>query len=277
MKTSRVKPRFGASLPATAALVGLLAGLACAPAQAQVNLTASASNLRYTVIDLDPNDGLAPSVNFTVPQDISLVNKLSVDRPGQQWSSEQVVSSPTTIDHDLGATAHTTVAYDGQGVQAAGYLARNSGAGASFSLTAGLPDQAVFTLSPHTGIQFSLDVAVDLVLGGSGNAADGGWGSGQLLLIYQRSDDHTWDGFQDRVAGYVGKGDMGEFVPQVHLAKTATFTWNNNGDVAELGALDYYATVEGNVSPVPEPGEWAMLGVGAGLLGWRARRKQSAA
>lgn len=72
-------------------------------------------------------------------------------------------------------------------------------------------------------------------------------------------------------------GDLRNFGSALSLAQTFTLNAGESFGVAvgNLGEYYYDATaLSGTVAAVPEPGEWAMLAAGLGVVGWVARRRQ---
>lgn len=266
------------------ALAALVSLAACVPAQAQMRLSATAANLRYTLVDLDPADGIAPSISFLSPEQVSLSNHLTAvqyGKPTVDWSSAPYVTGPTTVRHDLDPLAHSAVSWDGQDFSATATTAPISVG--ELSVTAVGGSTRFFSLSPHTGITFSGDVTVDLVLdaGPGGNAS--AYGDAGFDLAYTRPETpYMWEYIRDDVGGNINNKPWASFNDALHLSETVAVSWNNDGADWRQASLylgaGFSASEYGTpVWAVPEPGEWAMLSVGVGLLGWRARRKRHTA
>lgn len=260
-----------------------LAGLACLPAQAQFQGAASGANLRYTLEDLSPADGIAPSAVFgTGRADFRVGLATWPDgQPVQSQYTEKTVTAPWTINHEA-ANGHTGTAWLGTGNVAAAMLAPEG----EMRIVA---DQRVnglqeFRLAPHTSITFLLDAAVDLQIDLSYAAIQDASASVDLYV-----DGVTWlpqppGQSQGRGLGGAVSNDPESrhpgFVPSVRQYDTLRGVWTNDTDQWADGRLHVNATLFAwalsgeNVSPVPEPGQWAMLGIGVGLLGWRLRRSK---
>ena len=73
----------------------------------------------------------------------------------------------------------------------------------------------------------------------------------------------------------------GSFLPSTGFAKTA-YTWNlwpRDGTLTGFAAISDFAPNSTNaaVAVIPEPSTYALLALGLGALGWRARKARSAA
>lgn len=251
---------------------------AALPAQAQLRIAAGAGNLQYTLSDLAPSDGVAPAITFTGPAQAYLSGELDATgagAPAVNWSDVRVTNGPLALTQDSALGAHVGVGFDGKGVTVAADLDPAAGyQHASFVSQS----QQRFTLSPHTSVTFTVDAGFDLHLDNHpaqvweaeawtglyvDNSAIG------TLLGLDHSDmqvesgaiDQTW-GNEDRANAY---------------GAPMAFTWTNDSNVQQSATLTYAASAFGEIgyappSPVPEPGQWALLGLGCGLLCLRRRR-----
>jgi hypothetical protein len=262
--------------------LAMLSLLAAAPARAQLHFAASAGNLQYTLTDLAPDDGIAPSVTFAGPAQAYLSGALERNVPiaVSGWADHRVTTNEAVLTEDWDAGAHAGVGYDGQSVVVASSLDPTT-----FGLTTNLlaQSQQAFTLAPHTRITFTVDAAIDLTLGMdpakvgyaqafAGIAVDqspvgtvfdvGTWGLMADGALVENEDDWSGNTYANVVAG------------------TIPFSWDNDSASLQGATVTYVAGAWGNIHntgasplPVPEPGAWAMLLAGLaglGALGARA-------
>jgi len=266
-------------------VVAALTFLACAAppgAQAQITMAMQAGNLHYTVTDLAPADGVAAGAVFGAPPRATLSNRLVVTRDADQlvWASDPVVDVPTVVDRNFTAWAqadvHTGIAFDGTNLVAAGIIEPVGAGGVTFHEWA-TGTWTQFALSPHTRITFTADAAYDFTLFGRYDTDASGWGDAYLELIHSTNGGASalsapiMDGISDIVANH-GSGTFERIDAQQQRALTVT--WDNDGDTWERGDLALYAEIDAAAgarpaSAVPEPGAWAMLLLGCGLLAGR--------
>lgn len=87
---------------------------------------------------------------------------------------------------------------------------------------------------------------------------------------------YTQNGLTTYYGTLVGQFNDGAFFP---IGTNAYFTPAVNGTLRiynfDIAQGDNLGSIDVNVSPVPEPEEWAMMMLGFPLMGWVARRKQA--
>lgn len=268
------------SLPALAASCLSLALFGAAlPAHAQLRIAAGASNLQYTLTDLAPNDGVAPAITFTGPAQAYLSGELDATgrgAPAVNWSDTRVTNGPLVLTQDSALGAQVGLGYDGKDLAVAADLDPAAGyQHASFMSQS----QQRFTLSPHTSITFTVDAAFDMHL--DNHPADDWEAEAWTGLIVDNTAVGTvWtlgDPSMQIESGWLGGGVDYRADRSNSDGGPLVFTWNNNTDTQQSATLSYMASAWGEVdyvpaSPVPEPGQWAMLGLGCGLLCLRRRR-----
>lgn len=271
--------RTVSALAASTLMLALLG--AALPARAQLRIAAGAGNLQYTLTDLAPSDGIAPAIAFTGPAQAYLSGELDATgqgAPALDWSDTRVTSGPLVLTRDSALGAHVGLGFDGKDLTVAADLDPAAGyQHASFVSQS----QQRFTLSPHTSITFTVDAGFDLHLDSHpaqvweaqawaglyvDNSAIG------TLLGLDHSDMQVESGGIDQAWGSADRANA--------YGAPMAFTWTNDSDVQQSATLTYAASAFGEIgyappSPVPEPGQWAMLALGCGLLCLRQRRRRA--
>lgn len=226
-----------------------LAISAAGAASAQAIASAALGVTGYTLVDLDPNDGITPWITFqnqsTIGTAVSLYD--AADTPLQERSSTTYGSiGVSSADGSAQASAGTTdvaaaiSAYAGRSVAQA-------------------ENRYYFELSPHTGVTFFA----------SGHLVSGGvdWGNAVASV-----------GFYSAVNGI---GDPpGESIARGVSNYTVSFSSyaESQGADAATGWVDLTssASVRAFAPPVPEPALASMLLGGLALLGAHAARRRRA-
>jgi hypothetical protein len=260
-------------------ILPLLAALAaCTPAWGQIQGSAEATNLRYTLTDLTPADGLAPAVNFTNTQSVDLSVQSLLMVPGTRPDdhiADVTATTPTALSRNWTPAVRVDAALGRLGVRAAidvdavpDAFVRGSASAARSPWT--------FTLAPHTGIAFSFDVAIAMALDESATGKEYG-GANAFATLYYRTATGAWSApIVDGLFGTAGSNQTSTFPASFDQTRTATVSWDNTGDTWIDGQVIYDVGISGEIqggpAPVPEPGEWAMLVVGLGLLAAQMRR-----
>jgi hypothetical protein len=262
-------------------VLSLLAALAAsAPAWGQIQGSAEATNLRYTLTDLTPADGLAPAVNFTNGQAVALSVESLLMAPGirpDQHIADVTATAPTTLSRNWTPEVHVDASLGRLGVRTAIDVAAAPDAFTRGSASASLAPW-YFTLAPHTAIAFSFDVAIAMALDEDASVSEYG-GANAFATLYYRTATGAWSApIVDGLFGSAGTSQAGVFPSSFDQTRTATVSWANTGDTWIDGHVIYDVGVGGEIQggppPVPEPAEWAMLVLGAGLLGGIAKPKR---
>jgi len=228
----------------------LLAGASCyaGNAAAQSGALASVSTWRYTLTDLAPLDGIAPSIALS-PQSMSPAYQSIAwhGRPmveGADWQGET---------SDSGAPLHWQ-----SGANSASAWSLPSGIEAAVH-SVGTPVLAhgmrefTFTLSPFTQVAFFQDGHL------SSGGQTGAPGARARLAV-------TMDGFPSSAAGWDESELVGDGERDFTLTATAASEGMSAAGTVRLQATSYVLV------PIPEPGQYAMLLAGLALLaGWRRR------
>ncbi|MCE3604462.1 PEP-CTERM sorting domain-containing protein [Massilia sp. P8910] len=258
----------------TALALSFAASLAALPAQAQVSYSAttSISNIRYTLTDLDLNDGVTPYIRYdTAEHSVFVAREWDMDAGHDQEDSRELSyfdQQTTAFDTSTAGThsKHLQVAADIRGTTldtlAMSNTATVSGSGRGGTHSDIALDR-VFVLSPNTSMSISLDVST--FVSSSGEALEGRANSYAYIRI--GDNNRTYD----LRADVQGPGEK-----QVkHTFTTTIQTKNGEYWVNSELWVRAHASVDG-VSPVPEPQTYAMLLAGLGLIGWRLVRSRQA-
>ena len=270
-----------------------MAGGAAAQAQTDWQLTGQVShgNIGYTLFDLDPNDGIAPSLTF-LPTPAA-----AEDRTGN-LSAQIAVQTPvagigeTRYGGDL-APFSFALGVPGQ----AGFELSASGRGNAGAAQVGLAararppsegattfghgwiqnDPIGFVLSPGTRVSFSSAGSYAAEI--AGGDFDGQFLSESRLLLFTSGADghlalaeHDITGVDIRSrAGQGGAAQAGDFALGVDW-----YNWSAGQAEAYVG-LNSYASIHlqnaNPVPPVPEPGVLPMLAAGLAGLVLRSKRR----
>lgn len=237
--------------------LGALAAL-CAPAFAAFPQSASAdiAQLRYELIDLNPNDGILPSISFTDSEYF-----LSVNLGPTQWD-RVFADTPGVLERSWAGTTLRTAVSDA-GASASISMA-SAVAGANFYTNARLSQN--FTLSPYTGVIWSV---LTQLTGGAEDAY--GYQQAAIEGRWVDADGDTFDEqqtFSSQLITGVWAMDQRSETLSGYLYSDAR---QRNGSVDFAVSQALYTP-----GPVPEPATWGMLAAGLGLLGMRLRGKQRA-
>lgn len=236
---------------------------ACAPAFAQsapapAVLSSELTQLRYQLIDLNPNDGILPEITFDAS---SFQASLGYRAPGAEERFDSTSSGVAERDW-VGAKLRFAVAEDALSAS----IAVGETTPLGTTLHAGGTLHRSFSLTPYTGVIWTAAV---------GLAGDQAYAFGQqsATLAGQLIDDVA-DTFDERQTFSAGAS--------VGLPWNGSETDSLSGYLysdgrARKGFVDFavnnwiYVT-----SPVPEPATYGMFLAGIALLGMRLRRQRRA-
>jgi len=273
-------------------VIALAAALAAAtPALAASSATATLSNLQMTLIDLNPADGIAPSIawsgnngSFVYVSGIAVDAELSDYQSfgfGDPSSFVPLSGSAQTALSQVSAAIQAAGSYSGTNLTATGSAlgARTAGQFSSFDGTAYAPT-GYFTLSPYTLVTFegnatlTATTTVGMDAFGVESALARAYLSANGLGAFGTGSQSTYD----QLEGSAAQSCDADF-KCVGTTKTAaghlavTFVNLTNGNLS--GTLSTVALVSGQsaVNAVPEPATYATLVAGLCLLGLVARRR----
>ena len=260
-------------------LVAAFAALAVAPVHAASFATASLSDLKITLFDLKPSDGITPGITFDLRANNASVFAedsantrfseafgtgpfdLSVATPRSSASAAVAGRGPANV---------TSLTASGS---ALGPLA--PGGSSSFSARAASPHlssfaSSEFTLTANTRVKFSglANLEAITTIGGDESAF-----ASALLDAFGPGPDGRGSQFSNAfLDAEISGGAAGVSLSSGLL--TVRFDNQTGGDLA--GRLSRDAFVIGSSSVVPEPETYAMMVAGLGLLGFMLRRRTSA-
>ena len=286
--------------------------LAWPVSQAQAaDVSASVGDLTFTLVDLDPNDGIEPSITWTaISGDV-----FTSARSGMQvvWADEaQGIWSPghATV-HPDGIASDTSTPFPTLATASASAQASLSASGLSTSYSApadGGQGSATaslsvgFQLSPMTQLLVSGRLALSMQAPGGEQAALPVGASTSTYLPFASMSVYadvaldvlsatapgsaSWGDFevQDALNHTVSTDASGDTAPLLRtLERTFGYTLSNDGADALSGSFRSLVTISGSqlatqAGVVPEPASMGLAAVGAliGLAALRRRTRQPA-
>ncbi|HEX8605139.1 MAG TPA: PEP-CTERM sorting domain-containing protein [Pseudoduganella sp.] len=286
------------SVVSRAAVVACLA-IASGPALADAFSSLTVSNVTVTVIDLDPNDGIAASISFmpdptkymggALVRGEALNYRDSINEPGAQYKSYfnrgawPATNVSGSVQSDL-ATQTGSVTGSGAGIGfSAAALSGSALSGADarshFWGYASMPGNPAglldFTLSANTRVVFSLDASMSASTTISTPWQGASESASVMMMLYARglaADGVTLleDVTQQGISVPGGGSDSWNGL--------LSASFSNLGNVSTHGAFGANATIQGDsvLAAVPEPSTWGMLLGGLALTGWLGRRRRRA-
>ncbi|NHZ64493.1 PEP-CTERM sorting domain-containing protein [Massilia sp. CCM 8694] len=136
-----------------------------------------------------------------------------------------------------------------------------------------------FSVSPS---QHTVSSSMSLTQTLSNGGWDGYYNRGDGLTLSPMSDSDRFSiSLYDQSAAWLPDGRLPEHLSLAGLSARLEYVFRGNGE----GSPGYGSTIvmqsrfesltEVSVTPVPEPGTWAMLLAGLGILGLSSRRKRA--
>lgn len=270
--------------------IALAAMAALAPAaQADVSSTASMTGLTLWVFDLTPGDGIDPGYTLIDGPNSSTSASISGGASDYDCCSASFGSSV-----DDGSASSSASFSDGTSPLAAlkrasvmsAVMAQASGAKlvsalnlGSFMMSAQSASSGGDTygnaqtglsleLSPGTLLVVSADVSV-ASLASAGSVDEWTYGYGQVA--FSNYGDGTYAGSYGYLETYTGSG-YSNLAPSAQ--QTIVGSVGNFGANAMLLNMSAYAATSARVAAIPEPGTYALMALGLGLVGLAKRRQR---
>ncbi|MFC3377756.1 PEP-CTERM sorting domain-containing protein [Rugamonas sp. CCM 8940] len=263
-----------------------------APTSAKASI--GISNFHYTLIDLDTSDNIAPSIHFNFPdssdpQGSSVGANATVHPNGEkeidQWAGERNVKvvdvSRSASVMGMVNSSGTVVAGGGEsGLQGATLAVQGTAeiptdsafrGSADYSSQGRIFGAADFTLSPHTKLVFSFDLAVSAsVFANKNQTARNETTFNANLLYFDALGKIHYSAIIGRRFNLDAQWNSAESVNEAFALSMSNTTAD---DLA--GRVGMASWMSGEVSAVPEPETYAMLLAGLGLLGFMAKRRRA--
>jgi hypothetical protein len=236
------------------ALVLVAATLGIAPgAFAQSGASVYFDSYDYQLVDLNPGDGIAPTIEF-YSNSISGEARF-FDDPYSGGTPRDSVSSSNPSGR-VNVLIDSEDAYlTGQATQTSGSSLIGIGHGSGYMTTDSITG---FILAPYTQITFSIHGSVD---------ESNGPGSSSFATLAMTGRVYGANGNPIDTNRYLFSDDGSS-------SSTLTVTLAS-GDVSRYGQIEFMTTAAAQVLPVPEPGGAAMLMGGLGLMAAFMRRRRS--
>lgn len=238
--------RVNSSITAALLVVLAMCGMASGQARAEATANAALADFHYRLVDLAPDDGIAPSLTLTSYYAYAFGTLYNEDT----ITGYAGINTFGTANYDTtDGFGHFNVQYDSTS------LALDTRIG---TVSAQSAHTLFFTLSPHTEVIFGVDASLSAAAGPDEFAG----ASGDLFSA---------------IFGTPGSEDMVSIDTGSRHAALSVSTVSD-ADVAQ-GTVTFLAGTTANVyvPPVPEPAPAAMLAGGlAFVAGWLRRRKAAA-
>lgn len=260
----------------TAALLACGLGLT-GTVYAAASVSTTLTNIRYTLVDLDLNDGIAPGV-FLGPTTIASQAAVSFVWPGNVITQDQHSGADgnapvSAVLTQLPLTGLASIG--GDGTLATMSLTNGIVAGAdntqSFQYGASTwSGRQLVGISANTSITWYADVTFV----GTESGATGGLsaqeihGAASVLLYFYRDnialEQLTFSSGTNNPAPYVNG-----------ITQTLSYSYANPTDDGLYAFISFGASAGGSqlISPVPEPTTYGMFVIGLGIMGLFARRR----
>lgn len=239
-------------------------------AMAAITASATVNNLHYELTDLDPNDGIAPSLQLGLAKSPNSELAVSV------FSRKTSFTDAADINQDLGSWSVGVVRPGASTQGLLDFNNVNSTMHVSGQVDNAARDQIAFagtsfprfgyTLSPKTAVTWSADYELRAFADISNTASNEERG---LVLMYGTGTPVVrLDVFANPIFGT-------NFLEQKGRIE---YSFSNENTIARSFDNGLIIIAEGGILPsVPEPQSWLMMLAGFGALGVVARRRRTCA
>ena len=270
---------------------------AAGPALAAASSSAAFANLVITLTDLDTTDGIAPSLTFNLngPSfidsraegfgDVAESYQFQNYAPHQGGLFTGETQSAWSSSAGSIMTANSVAGFTSMSAQGVAHSGLDAYGTYSAAAIGAAPDNS-FTLSANTAVTFSVmaDMRAMTTMGYNLEADMAEWASAHAMLNAGGMLDGTFvSDPQERyvLAGFDVLDDNTTVGVSNSWSGLLSTTFSNLGPAEASGFLQSFVIVDGyssvwdGVTPVPEPGTYAMLLGGLALLGFVARRRKA--
>lgn len=215
------------------------------------------NNYGFKLIDLAPNDGIAPSISFT-----STFSQTFIDfcNCGIDQAVKFGFDFPSTVQ----VNGNIDGVDAGSSITANNYLARVSSGFAGTDARVSTTSDVSFTLSANTKLVFFGTLHSTQ----TSNADEQGWVSGAASV-------NLYDGSYSRLDGFEHTFSHGLSDPHAAYSEYFEIAYSNSDATEFSGNLGIGSNVSMSVSAVPEPSTYAMLAAGLGLIGFLRKRRKA--
>ncbi|MTV38283.1 PEPxxWA-CTERM sorting domain-containing protein [Duganella radicis] len=275
-----------------AACLAASAGTACANASS----SATFGSLVITLTDLNPHDGIAPSLSFSANGHAYVLGETL----GWGETEEESIYAYTAAQQQGVLSGHTHGDWSSASSSVAaadtlaGFTALSASGGAASGLdghgayrshaTGSDPFLNSFILSANTRVTFSTTAAmsVQTSMGYNLDADQDEYANAHMLLAVNGSvDGIDQSDVQERQlsATFAVRDDGSTMGVRDSWSGLLTASFSNTSALDAYGTMQAFVSTEGwsanwdGVTPVPEPETWAMLLAGLALVGAASRRK----
>jgi hypothetical protein len=276
-----------------ALLLASLAATVTTPAHSTASASGTIGGFSVQLFDLDSGDGITPSITWLGSPGVSNLGgqvNYSFDATlNREYAKSSVLQFAllSGLDDSPAATLSSSIANaNGNPTSGLVLIAANQTRGIPAG-TPGIPADAsgfldsnafanttaTFNLSPNTMAVFRVlaSGSASVSLGSLGNQAESIGGTAYLRV--SGPDATSGDGFQSSEASLAFSASSAALPAEKNATLAGSFTNASGLVMAGFVGTEISIGAFSNVTAVPEPGTYAMLLVGLGLIGTMVRRR----